>query len=175
MLNWARKRILIFGAVATSAAWAVFGVGMSAHADSPPQLSSEQKATIAELNTPYTVTRAAPQIVHSASAGVQKGRLELHRGGALMWARDAMDWYYTGSSIISSSLQQEAGFVFPNTSKAKGVKRYYASKTQHDWRGNYTIGAGVVTKWGAVRLYSEDYSTDWQVYKDGAGRGVWNH
>jgi len=174
-----RASVLTISSVAMSVALTVLGVTTTASASAAPELSAEQKAVIAQLNTPYTVAKAASKVVTpaatSSAASVYSARLQLYRGSVLMWARDTMNWYYTGSSLTSSSLQQEAGFVFPNTSQAKGVNRYYASSTQHSWRGNYTIGAGVVTPWGAVTVYSQDYSTNWNVYGNGAGNGSWNN
>jgi hypothetical protein len=155
----------------------VAGASPATAADTAPALSPEQQTTIDQLNTPYTVARRAATISKfaSPSAAVYGARLTLYRGSALMWARDTMNWYYTGSTVSSSSLLQEAGYIFPNTSQAKGVTRYYASTSQHAWRGNYTIGAGIVTPWGAVTVYSQDYSTDWHVYGTGAGTGQWNN
>ncbi len=146
-----------------------------AEAPSGDGLSADQQAAIATLDTPTTVgVVAGVKPKGNQAAPAASARLQLYRGSFLMWARDTMTWYYDWSRVNSSNLQQEAGYVFPNTSVAKGVTRYYTSTNEHSWRGKYTIGAGTVTPWGSVNIYSADYSTDWHVYRNGAGNGRWN-
>lgn len=151
-------------------------------------LNEDQRAAVAQLETSTTVstpaTTAATRVTTAsgladtaataATAATRSKRLTLYRGSFLMWARDTMNWSYNGTKVTSSSLSQEAGYVFPNVSKKKGVKRYEATSKTHKWRGNYTIGAGIVTPWGDVRVYGADYSTDWKVQHNGAGSGRWN-
>jgi hypothetical protein len=84
------------------------------------------------------------------------------RGGSLAWSSDTFEWYWTGGSMTSSTAWQADGYIFPNTVTLKGVKRTLASSAQHLWRGTAAIGAGVVTPWGTVDVYSEtitDYFT----------------
>jgi len=170
-------------ASATIATIALFGLRIpsaSAAPDIPPGLSPDQQAAVKALNTSATVSSKATVTKVSAAASniapmsVYSNRAVLYRGSALMWARDTMTWYYTGSSMSSSYLGQEAGYIFPNVSQAKGTSEYYSSSWEHAWSGRYTIGAGVVTPWGAVTVYAQDYSTSWQVYGNGAWSGRWN-
>ena len=138
-------------------------------------LNEDQRAAVAQLETPTTVSTPATTASGLAdTAATRSKRLTLYRGSFLMWARDTMNWSYNGTKVASSSLSQEAGYVFPNVSKKKGVKRYEATSKTHKWRGNYTIGAGIVTPWGDVKVYGADYSTDWKVQHNGAGSGRWN-
>jgi hypothetical protein len=84
------------------------------------------------------------------------------RGGSLAWSSDTFEWYWTGSSMTSSTAWQADGYIFPNTVTLKGVKRTLASASQHLWRGTAAIGAGVITPWGTVDVYSQtitDYFT----------------
>ncbi|MEO5610265.1 MAG: hypothetical protein ABIQ61_11360 [Ornithinibacter sp.] len=152
-------------------------ISPNAWASSPSgdQLSPDQRSTINNLNTPATVSSLGSSKPKGSSATpASSKRLSLYRGSFLMWARDTATWYYDYSRVNSSTLWQEAGYVFPNTSQAKGTSRYYTATTKHSWRGRYTIGAGTTTPWGSVNLYAADYSTDWQPYRNGAGTGQWN-
>ncbi len=164
-------------ALATITAATLTGaVATSASAAPASDLTAEQQATIKALNTPAKVQRQAESSGASVTPAATYGaRLSLYRGSVLMWARDTMTWYYTGSSMVSSYLGQEAGYIFPNVSQAKGTARYYASSWTHAQVGRYTIGAGVLTPWGAATVYAQDYSTDWHVYGNGAGNGRWNN
>lgn len=156
----------------------------------PPELSPEQRAAIKAFTTPQTVSVKANPALVLANAGKSQpiattkslpktksytGRLSLYRGSALMWARDTAIWYYTGSRMVSSSVQQQAGYIFPNTAEAKGTSKTYSSSSRHEWESNYTVGAGVVTPWGAARIYSVDSSSHWNLYYNGSGRGWWNN
>jgi len=140
-------------------------------ASEDPGLSEEQRATIAELNTPASISGEA-----TATAGkyVSSKRISLYRGSALMWARDNVEWFYTSTAVTSSSAWQERGQIFPNISRARGISRTYATSAEHRWRGNYTIGAGVPTPWGDVVAYTSDYSTTMIVRRGGGYSGYWN-
>ena len=84
------------------------------------------------------------------------------RGSTLAWSSDTFEWYWNGGTMSSSSAWQNAGYVFPNTVTLRGVKRSLATSTTHLWHGTASIGAGVVTPWGAVDVYTTtitDYFT----------------
>ena len=84
------------------------------------------------------------------------------RGGSLAWSSDTFEWYWSGSTMTSSTAFQQDGYIFPNTVTLLGVKRTLASSSQHLWRGTASIGAGVITPWGTVNVYSQtitDYFT----------------
>jgi hypothetical protein len=95
-------------------------------------------------------------------------RITFTRGGALAWASDTFEWYWSGASISSSTAWQAEGYIFPNTVTLQGVKRTLAIPSQHNWRGTATIGAGVVTPWGAVDVY-QTTTTDYFSLTPGGG------
>jgi hypothetical protein len=102
-------------------------------------------------------------VAHLATPAAEEGeRQTFQRGGALAWVTDTFEWYWNGSSMVSSTAWQADGYVFPNTVTLMGVKRTFASTAEHLWRGTAAIGAGVVTPWGTVNVYSQtttDYFT----------------
>jgi hypothetical protein len=98
----------------------------------------------------------------AATVSVIGKRQTFTRGGALAWSSDSFEWYWTGSKLTSSTAWQADGYIFPNTVTLMGIKRTLETSTQHLWRGTAAIGAGIVTPWGAVNVYSTtmtDYFT----------------
>ena len=84
-------------------------------------------------------------------------RLEGYRGSALLWTANWFEWYWNLKKVTSSKAWQTVGFVFPNTAKADGVSRTAVTTTKHSWRAQDTVGAGVVTPWGNVNIYQNDW------------------
>ena len=97
-------------------------------------------------------------------------RVEFKRGSTLMWTKDIIEWTYNGSTISSSSAYQQKGYIFPNIARVKGITKVYNSSTIHRYRGDKTIGAGIVTPWGDVTVYETDYSDYYKVYGSGSYR-----
>jgi hypothetical protein len=109
---------------------------------------------------------AGPSLVKPAAL-VGK-RTTFTRGSSLAWSSDTFEWYWSGSSMSSSTAWQADGYIFPNTVTLQGVKRTLATAGQHNWRGTATIGAGVVTPWGAVDVY-QTTTTDYFSLTPGGG------
>ena len=97
-------------------------------------------------------------------------RATYYRGSWLMWTRDNVDFTYRNGKVTSSSGFQQCGWVFPNISRNNGIAKYQISNSLHRWRAVNTIGAGVVTPWGDVNVYSSTYVHRLNVY----GSGAWN-
>ena len=101
------------------------------------------------------------------------GRATFYRGSVLMWTRDNVDFNSNGK-VASSSGYQEAGFVVPNIARNKGITKYSSTSTEHKWRAQNTIGAGVATPWGDVTMYNSDFTHrlivkgngSWSAYSD---------
>jgi hypothetical protein len=95
-------------------------------------------------------------------------RITFTRGSSLAWSSDTFEWYWSGASISSSTAWQADGYIFPNNVTLQGVRRTLAIPSQHNWRGTATIGAGVVTPWGAVDVY-QTTTTDYFALTPGGG------
>jgi hypothetical protein len=141
-----------------------------------PASSAPSPAALTQwLATPTVTTSAAPvkaqpagASANFAQAALTGKRITFTRGGALAWSSDTFEWYWSGAAISSSTAWQSDGYVFPNTITLQGVKRTLAIPSQHNWRGTATIGAGVVTPWGAVDVY-QTTSTDYFSLTPGGG------
>jgi hypothetical protein len=84
------------------------------------------------------------------------------RGSSLAWSSDTFEWYWSGSSMTSSTASQARGYVAPNKVTLNGVKRTLTSSSQHLWRATATISEGIPSPWGTVVFYSStvtDYFT----------------
>ncbi|KLO20908.1 hypothetical protein X275_10965 [Marinitoga sp. 1197] len=88
------------------------------------------------------------------SSNIFTYRTSLYRGSFMLWSRDNIEWRSNGTKIISSSGWQEVGYVFPNIVHAKGIVLISKTSTYHKYRTMKTIGAGVVTPWGDVKIGS---------------------
>ena len=87
-----------------------------------------------------------------------------------MWTRDNVDFSYSNGKVTSSSGYQEAGSIFPNIARNKGITKYSSTSTEHKWRAQNTYGAGVATPWGDVTVYNLDYTHRLNV----KGNGSWS-
>lgn len=117
----------------------------------------------AKLPQPLDETRMG------ARAATRYVKAEFKRGSALMWTRDTVYFGYNGSKVTASQGWQANGHIFPNIAENKGITRYNATNTTHNWRAKNTIGAGVPTPWGSVKVYSKDYMH----YFTGNRSGAW--
>jgi hypothetical protein len=161
------------------------GLALSAAIATPasaaPPSSSPPPALAAWLASPTETTTAAPATAPAvpdkraaaspalAKAAALVGKRDTFtRGGSLAWSSDTFEWYWSGSSMSSSTAWQADGYVFPTTVTLMGVKRTLATAGQHNWRGTAAIGAGVVTPWGSVDVYSQTI-TDYFVLYPGGG------
>lgn len=97
-------------------------------------------------------------------------RASIYRGSAAMWIRDTVDFSYSKGKITNSSGYQEEGYVFPNIARAKGITKIESTSTYHKWRGKKSAGAGTVTPWGDVTVYSKDYTDYITVKGDGTAK-----
>jgi hypothetical protein len=130
----------------------------------PPALSAWNAETSTSGAAPATAAPTAngARLATPAAAATAGERQTFTRGGALAWESDTFEWYWNSAGMTSSSAWQADGYIFPNTVTLLGVKRSYASTAEHLWHGAASIGAGVVTPWGTVDVYSTtttDYFT----------------
>ncbi|HEX4443058.1 MAG TPA: hypothetical protein VHZ81_05765 [Galbitalea sp.] len=129
--------------------------------DPTPQALTDY-SNVTSTGTPDDVTPTTNGSHLATPATVIGKRQTFTRGGTLAWSSDTFEWYWSGSTMTSSTAFQQDGYVFPNTVTLLGVKRTLASSSQHLWRGTASIGAGVITPWGTVNVYSQtitDYFT----------------
>lgn len=103
-----------------------------------------------------------------ASLATSSRRAQYYRGSALMWTRDNVDFSYTGTRVSSSSGFQQRGYIFPNIARNLGITRTNTTTTNHRWRASNRIGAGVVTPWGDVSVYSSDFTHRLSVNANGS-------
>ncbi|HEY1530133.1 MAG TPA: hypothetical protein VGF80_04905 [Galbitalea sp.] len=118
----------------------------------PPALTAFQNQTSIAASAP--AAKAAVGTHFATPAALQGERQTFTRGGALAWSSDTFEWYWNGAAMSSSSAYQADGYVFPNTVTLLGVKRSLATASEHLWHGTAAIGAGVVTPWGSVNVYT---------------------
>jgi hypothetical protein len=129
-----------------------------------PSLSQAQKQAI-DL---YTAKKATISPAPLAVSGSK--RATYYRGSFLMWTRDNVDFGYNGSSVTWTSAYQQAGSVFPNVARNLGISKYYNTTYNDRFRAGNRIGAGIVTPWGDVTVYTSDFVHRLSVY----GNGYWN-
>jgi hypothetical protein len=130
----------------------------------PPALSDWGSVTSTSDAAPAAPAGNGSHLASPAS--LEGERQTFQRGGPLAWETDTFEWYWNGAVMSSSSAWQADGYVFPNTVTLLGVKRTLATSTEHLWRGMASIGAGVVTPWGTVNVYSTT-TTDYFTLKPG--------
>jgi hypothetical protein len=121
----------------------------------PPALTafaSQTSIGAAAPARPAATASVSSQLVKAAALAGK--RQTFTRGSTLAWSSDTFEWYWNGGTMSSSTAWQAEGYVFPNTVTLLGVKRTLATSTTHLWHGTASIGAGVVTPWGAVNVYT---------------------
>lgn len=131
-------------------------------------LTPEQQEVVKSINqaTSEEVSSSIPQGVQLAAPKGDK-RISRHRGTKLAWSQDFVEFYYSNNVVTKSIGWQEAGWIWPNLVKKKGIKRYYTSKPVDKFRGEKTIGAGTVTPWGDVTLFNTDVTDYFTVRSNG--------
>ena len=117
----------------------------------PPALSAFENQTSIAAATPTAPVAGSHFVTPAALVGK---RQTFTRGSALAWSSDTFEWYWNGATMSSSTAYQADGYIFPNTVTLLGVKRTLAAASEHLWHGTASIGAGVVTPWGAVNVYT---------------------
>jgi len=120
--------------------------------------------SVGKLATPAVTT---PSVIRTSPITGGR-RLTDKRGSFLMWTQNNFEWWWTSKKMSSSKAWQTKGFVFPNIAKNAGIKRTAKFATRHIWRASNTVGAGVVTPWGDVTVYSTTI-TDHYTLKRGGG------
>ena len=169
------KRLMGAGlGIAAAVALAMGPVTPAAADEATP---SDAAAALAEWKAPasraVTAGKPAPA-TEEAPAGLRVAkvvggkRLTDRRGSFLMWTQNTLEWFWTSTRITSSKGWQSRGFVFPNIARNAGIKRSAKFATKHLWRGSNTVGAGVVSPWGDVTVYSTTI-TDYYTLKRGGG------
>ena len=119
----------------------------------PPAAVAFQTQT--SLGAPTTPAASSTFGSHFVTPAALAGKRQTFtRGSALAWSSDTFEWYWNGAAMSSSTAYQADGYVFPNTVTLLGVKRTLAVASEHLWHGTASIGAGVVTPWGAVNVYT---------------------
>jgi len=160
-------RAVASGVIGLALAATVTGPAMADPIPDPPPPALTDFAAVTSVDDGTAVAPPSDGSHLSVPASVIGKRQTFTRGGALAWSSDTFEWYWSGSSMTSSTAWQASGYVFPNTVTLKGVKRTLASASEHLWRGTASIGAGVVTPWGAVNIYTTTI-TDYFTLKPGS-------
>lgn len=84
-----------------------------------------------------------------------------------MYTIDNIYFGYNGSKITLSNAYQQAGWIFPNIARNKGISKFASTTSWQKWRAKNTIGSGIVTPRKDVSVYSKDYVHEYQINKDG--------
>jgi hypothetical protein len=153
-----RGALGLVGAVAGIAL--AVGISSPASAVAPPTPPTPPPVAVAfetqtSLGAPSTPAASSTFGTHFVTPAALAGKRQTFtRGSALAWSSDTFEWYWNGAAMSSSAAYQADGYVFPNTVTLLGVKRTLAVASEHLWHGTASIGAGVVTPWGAVNVYT---------------------
>ncbi len=124
--------------------------------DSYESVSVESVSEIKAFSNPATFSTNGT--TYSTNATTTSWRGSFYRGSALMWSRDNIQWTVSGGKVTSSTGWQEAGYIFPNIARATGISKHASSTSSVTYRATKTIGAGVVTPWGDVTVYEQDFT-----------------
>jgi hypothetical protein len=127
--------------------------------------------TISDTSIAPTLSPAGDDDTTQSVKGVSETdgeRISAYQGSVFLWTENFLEWYWTESKITQSKGWQEDGYIFPNTASVDGISKTYSSKTKQNWRATETVGAGVVTPWGAVDVYSSDYTDYFTIHLGGA-------
>lgn len=133
-------------------------------------LSAEQREAIRSFDEGSTITvqGSRKSLLNASVMASGSRRASYYRGSALMWTRDNVDFGYNWSSVTWTSPYQQAGWIWPNIARNGGISKYYDTTRNDRFRALNTIGAGIPTPWGDVKVYSSDYVHRLSVWHDGA-------
>ncbi len=131
-------------------------------------LTAAQQAAIATYVDGGRTLKAATSTRVAFTTASSSRRASYYRGSALMWTRDNVDFGYNWSSVTWTSAFQQAGWIWPNIARNGGITKYYDTVQNDRFRALNTIGAGIPTPWGDVKLYSSDFVHRLSVYYNGA-------
>lgn len=167
-------RACILAAGALGLALAIAGAGAESAAaleqpGDPPAVAQQwlqtpRSAVVAK--TAKVSSGAQPSSAKTAPRPNNGARLTITRGSFVLWTSNVVEWYWNASKIRSSKAWQSKGFVYPSTAHNDGIHRTATFKKRHHWRGTNSIGAGVVTPWGDINVFSTS-KTDFIVVKRG--------
>lgn len=119
-------------------------------------------------STSAVAVEAAPREKSKTALATGQRRASLYRGSVLMWTRDNVDFGYDWSRVRWTSPYQQAGWIFPNIARNKGISKYYDSYRNDRFRAANSYGAGTITPWGDVKVYNVDYIHRLSVHYNGA-------
>ncbi len=170
-----RKRTIaavVLGLTATLAAPAQMASAEEIPTDNLSQvagISADQRAAISSFESGADVSSlAVKKPTGKVALATGSRRATYYRGSWLMWTRDNVDFGYDWSRVTWTSPYQQAGSVFPNVARNRGISKYYDTATNDRFRALNTIGAGIVTPWGDVTVYTSDFVHRLSVYYNGA-------
>lgn len=143
----------------------------AAPADEPvsgPDLTEEQRNAVEGfLDDPATQSEPAKPKSGFSTAATE--RAVRWRGTPLLYVEDSVTFGYNWWKVTwTDGGSQSSRNVFPNTVKNWGINRYYHTTTQHRFRGSHTVGAGTVTPWGDVNIYSWSVINRLKIHHNGA-------
>lgn len=138
----------------------------------PASLTAEQRDAMAGVMGGATEASSEDGRASVPTAVTASGstRASYYRGSPLMWTRDNVDFGYTGSKVSWTSRFQQKGRIYPNQVTNRGITRFYHTTTAHKFRALNRYGAGTVTPWGNVDVYTYDGEHHLTVHHTGAWR-----
>ncbi|EAC8844344.1 lacticin RM [Listeria monocytogenes] len=90
------------------------------------------------------------------------------RGGVAAWCKDYISFKYNGSTVKENSKWQEAGFIFPNIIRKKGITNYQNGSGYKDYRGAKVYRVGVPSPWGDATLTEQSRSDYYRLKSNGS-------
>lgn len=119
-------------------------------------IDSYESVTFSDVSKLATLSKTSDTASILAKSTTWRG--SFYRGSVLMWSRDNISWTTSGGKVTGSKAWQEAGYIFPNIARATGISKHASSSSSVTYRASKTIGAGVVTPWGDVSVYEQDFT-----------------
>ncbi|PZG33982.1 lacticin RM [Listeria ivanovii] len=90
------------------------------------------------------------------------------RGGVAAWCKDYISFKYNGSTVKENSKWQEAGYIFPNIIRKKGITNYQNGSGYKDYRGAKTYKIGVPSPWGDATITEQSRSDYYRLKSNGS-------
>lgn len=108
-----------------------------------------------------------PNVRLLRAAAYKNKTFSYKRGGVAAWCKDFISFKYNGSTVKENAKWQEAGWLFPNVIRKKGIVNYQNGNTYKDYVGTKTYKIGTPTPWGDISVASFDRSDYYRIQANG--------
>jgi len=83
--------------------------------------------------------------------------VSFERSAATLWCTSYFQWDYSDGKVNWSDAWQTGGAIFPNTLELKGASTTRLSDSLHKGTSLFKAGVGILTPWGGVNVYEENF------------------